>query len=121
MNHTLVCNLQVSLHITTGGQNRWPPLEAFIGLYTEEFFLGVFFNLPIGAENASGAFGGQKMVSGTEKIAPNVLNLRTQKFKKRTQCLPPPWGTTIRSLSQEFGCKNFKNYRRSSIMKFSLP
>ena len=37
-----------------------------------------FFNSLIGTENASGAFLGWKMVSGKEKIAPNVLNLRTQ-------------------------------------------
>ncbi len=41
------------------------------------FFGAFFFNIPNGAENKSGAFWGRKMVSGAEKFAPNVLNLRT--------------------------------------------
>ncbi len=63
--------------LTGGGHNRCPPLEAFLGL-NGGIFSGRFLNLPIGAENASAAFWGQKMLSGAEKIAPNLLNLRTQ-------------------------------------------
>ncbi len=56
-----------------GGQIRWLPLEAFLGLYrgifSERFFF-FFLNLPIGVENASGAFWGWKMVSGRKKSPP---------------------------------------------------
>ncbi len=57
-----------------GGQNRWPPLEAFLGLY-RGIFSGRFFELTDWGRKRFGAFLGQKMVSGAEKIAPNVLNL----------------------------------------------
>ncbi len=57
-----------------GGQNRCPQLEVLLGL-NGGFFGAFFFNLPIGAENASGAFGGLKMLSGVEKNRPRCFEL----------------------------------------------
>ena len=49
--------------LTGDGQNRWSPLEAFLGLKGGILGGAFFFYLPIGTDNTSGAFWGRKMVS----------------------------------------------------------
>ncbi len=60
-----------------GGQNRCPLLEALLGL-NGGFFSGRFLTYRLGQKIHRGHLGGWKCYWGAEKIAPNVLNLRTQ-------------------------------------------
>ncbi len=71
--------------LTGGGQNRWPPLEAFLRLNGGIWGGGgEGLNLMIGAENASGALWGRKKVLGVKKKTnPMVLTYGPWSLYKR--------------------------------------